>query len=177
VLAIVFLALLFGPFSGNGTIRRFRTTFMGTNDESYKVRVVSRAFIQPYILSHPIGGGQGTTGFNGAREHPGHYLAGFQPDSSYVMRAAETGWIGLALICSLYGFTLVITVRAFFRAKNENLKVIYAACASSFFSYYIAEFAQVAIGGITDVVVYYPLLAIVLRFKTLDNEAATKAIA
>lgn len=177
VMLVIFLALLFGPFSGNSTIRRFRTTFMGTHDESYKVRVLSRAFIQPYILSHPIGGGQGTTGFNGAREHPGHYLAGFQPDSSYVMRAAETGWIGLALICSLYGFTLVVTVRAFFRAKDERLKVIYAACATSFFSYYIAEFAQVAIGGITDVVVYYPLLAIVLRFKTLENDTATKAIA
>lgn len=177
VMVVLFLALLFGPFGNNRTIQRFRTTFIGTNDESYKVRVLSRAFIQPYILSHPIGGGQGTTGFNGAREHPGHYLAGFQPDSSYVMRAAETGWIGLALICSLYGFTLVITVRAFFRARNPKLKVIYAACASSFFSYYIAEFAQVAIGGITDVVVYYPLLAIVLRFKTFENDAATKAIA
>jgi putative inorganic carbon (HCO3(-)) transporter len=177
VAVVVFAALLFGPFSNNRTIQRFRTTFTGTNDESYKVRVLSRAFIQPYILGHPIGGGQGTTGFNGAREHPGHYLANFQPDSSYVMRAAETGWIGLALICFLYGFTLVVTVRAFFRMRDQRLKVIYAGCASAFFSFYIAEFAQVAIGGISDVVVYYPLLAIVLRFKTFQHDLTTAVIA
>ena len=174
VAVVVFLFLLFGPgLSNNRTIQLFRTTLIGTNDESYKVRVEARAFIQPFIRSHRIGGGQGTTGFNGAREHPGNPLANFMPDSSYVMRAAETGWIGLALICFLYGFTLVVTMRAFFRMHDERLKVIYAACASTFFSFYIAEFAQIAIGGISDVVVYYPLLAIVLRFKTFQHDATT----
>jgi cell division protein FtsW (lipid II flippase) len=171
VAAVMFVVLLFGPGGNISTIRRFRTTFQGSKDESYKVRVLSRAWIQPYIRSHPIGGGLGTTGFNGAIEHPGHYLANFQPDSSYVKRAAETGWIGLAIVCILYGFTLIEAIKAFFRARDERLRVVYAACASSLFSFYVAEFAQVAIGSITDVIVYYPIVAIILRSKTNNTDA------
>jgi hypothetical protein len=43
---IVFLFLLYGPFV-NRTIIRFRTSFIGAQDESYKVRETNRAFIQP----------------------------------------------------------------------------------------------------------------------------------
>jgi len=173
VAIVVFLAILYGPFSSVPFVNRFRTTFQGSKDESYKVRILSRAWIQPYILSHPIGGGMGTTGFNGAIEHPGHPLANFQPDSSYVKRAAETGWIGLAIVCILYAFTLIEAVRAYFRAKDEKRKVLYAACASSLFAFYIAEFAQVAIGGTSDVVVYYPIVAIVLRSKIFEADEQT----
>jgi cell division protein FtsW (lipid II flippase) len=135
------------------------------------VRILSRAFIQPYIRSHPIGGGLGTTGFAGARDHPGHYLANFQPDSSYVKRAAETGWIGLGIVCILYYLTLITGIKSFFRVKDEKIKIIYAACVASLFAFYVAEFAQVAIGGMSDVVVYYPILAMILRLKQYDHDA------
>ncbi|MHA4808127.1 O-antigen ligase family protein [Flavitalea flava] len=171
VMGLVMVALLYGPFEGNKTIARFRTTFSGDKDESYKVRVLSRAFIQPYILSHPIGGGLGTTGATGYNTQPGHYLANFQPDSSYVMRAAETGWIGLLIVCILYSVTLITAIKAFFSAKDPKIKVLYMGIATSFFSFYIAEFAQVAIGGITDVLVYYPMVAIILKLKYYDHDA------
>lgn len=170
VFSIVFAFLLFGPFYGGSTIARFRTTFMGTKDESYNVRVLAREFVQPYIRSHPIGGGLGTTGFSGAAEHPGHYLANFQPDSSYVKRAAETGWIGLAIICVLYFLTLKAGLSAYFAATDPKLKVLAAACVTSLFAFYVAEFAQVAIGGVSDVVVYYPILAIILKLKYYEAE-------
>jgi putative inorganic carbon (HCO3(-)) transporter len=170
VSAFLFVLLLFGPFYGNRTIQRFRTTFTGSKDESYKVRILSRAYIQPYVRSHPIGGGLGTTGFSGAKEHPGHYLGNFQPDSGYVKRAAETGWIGLGIVCILYFLTLKSGIRAFFSVRHDSTKVIYAACICSFFAFYIAEFAQVAIGGIPDCIVYYPLVAIILKLKNFDDE-------
>jgi putative inorganic carbon (HCO3(-)) transporter len=169
VCVLTFLALQFGPFSSNSTIRRFRTTFAGTKDESFKVRIISRQFIQPYIRSHPIGGGLGTTGFNGAVEHPGHYLANFQPDSSYVTKAAETGWIGFGLILILYFWTLKVAIHGFFRAKDPKIKIYYSACESSLFAFYIAEFAQVAIGGVSDVVVYFSLVAIILKIKYYED--------
>lgn len=174
---IVLAVLLFGPGESNGTIRRFRSTFSGTKDESYKVRVMSRAFIQPYIRSHPIGGGLGTTGFAGEVDHPGHYLANFQPDSSYVKRAAETGWIGLAIVCVLYFLTLKLGISRYFRARNEKVKVIACACATCMFAFYIAEFAQVAIGGISDVIVYYPMLAMILRLKNYDQNSTPEPAA
>ncbi|HEU4471525.1 MAG TPA: O-antigen ligase family protein [Flavisolibacter sp.] len=169
VSALVLAVLLYGPSGGNKTIQRFRTTFIGAEDESYKVRLIARAFIQPYIRSHPIGGGLGTTGFNGAREHPGHYLANFQPDSSYIKRGAETGWIGLGIVCILYFFTLKVGLKEYFRARNEKIKVLAAACVTSLFAFYIAEFAQVAVGGVSDVLVYYPILAMLLRMNELDD--------
>jgi cell division protein FtsW (lipid II flippase) len=135
------------------------------------VRVVARTFIQPYIRSHPIGGGLGTTGFSGGRDHPGHYLANFQPDSSYVKRAAETGWIGLAIICLLYYLTLQAGLTAYFRAASVATKTLAAACTTSLFAFYVAEFAQVAIGGVSDVVVYYPILAIILKLKNYEVDA------
>jgi putative inorganic carbon (hco3(-)) transporter len=166
----IVLFLLYAPIYGNMTIQRFRTTFAGSKDQSYKVRVLSRAFIQPYIQSHPIGGGTGTTGYDGARNHPGHALAMFQPDSGYVKRAAEAGWSGLIMICVLYTTALITSVKGYFRTKNENVKVIAAGCAAVLFAFYIAEFTQQAIGQMTDVVIYYPILAMLLRLKEYDNE-------
>src|SRR5260221_1230409 len=167
---LVFLILMYGPFSSIGTIRRFRSTFQGTQDESYNVRTLARKFIQPYILSHPIGGGLGTTGFNGAIEHPGHPLANFQPDSSYLTKATEPGWIGLATILILYFWTLKVAIVGFFRVRPPLVKAYYGAAASSLFAFYIAEFAQVAIGGISDVIVYFGLVGIVLKLKYYEND-------
>lgn len=166
----ILLFIIYAPIYGNNTIQRFRTTFVGAKDESYKVRVLSRAFIQPYIRSHPIGGGLGTTGIEGAKKHPGHPLAMFQTDGGYVRRAAETGWSGLAVVCILYFIALYTGIRGFFRSKSDKIKIIYAGCVSSLIAFYLAEFAQSALGQITDSVVYYPMLAIILRLKNYDTK-------
>jgi putative inorganic carbon (HCO3(-)) transporter len=169
VATLVFIFIIYGPIHGNKTIDRFRTTFSAGEDPSYKVRVLSRHFVQPYILSHPIGGGLGSTGATGVATQPGHFLANFQPDSSYLQRAAETGWIGLAITCTLYFVVLLTGIRGFFRTHDEKLRIIYAATVTCLFSFYIAEYAQVALGQITDVVVYYPMLSLILKLKDLDN--------
>lgn len=169
---VIFLLLLYGPYA-NPSIIRFRTSFMGSKDESYKVREVNRAFIQPYIYSHPIGGGLGTTGASGLRFNRGHYLSGFPPDSGYLRKALETGWIGLAIIMILYFMVLRFGVRKYFVSDNDEVKIIYAACIGGIFSFYMAEFAQEAIGQITDIVIYYPMIAIMLKmpyFKGFRQE-------
>lgn len=171
--ALVFIFLLYGPYI-NSTIIRFRTSFMGSEDESYKVRDVNRHTIQPYIWQHPIGGGLGTTGASGLRFNRGHFLSGFPPDSGYLRKALETGWIGLGLICVLYYIILKFGIRAYFRCRDETHKLLYAACTAAIFSFYIAEFAQEAIGQITDVVVYYPMIAIMLRQYQLDKKRAAE---
>ena len=165
----VFLVLLYGPFYGNSTINRFRTTFKGSNDMSYEVRNMNRKFIQPYIYRHPIGGGLGTTGIMGLKYNPGHYLAGFPPDSGYLKTALETGWIGLAILCFLYFVVLKSGIRGFFAPANKKENFVFAACTSSIFSFYIADYAQDAIGQLTDLVVYYPMIAIILKLNYLNH--------
>lgn len=176
ILGCAFAVIMYGPIYGNQTVNRIRSTFNATSDESYKVREVNRAFIQPYIYSHPIGGGLCTTGAAGLHYNPSHYLAGFPPDSGYLKKALETGWIGLIIICVLYFVILKNSIRGYFESKNKNIKIIFAACCGCLFSFYIADFAQDAIGQITDTVVYYPIIALTLRLRTLNAAAEDKSV-
>lgn len=165
-----FLFLMYAPIYSNPTINRFRSSFSGSEDESFKVREVNRKSIQPYIYSHPFGWGLGTTGAQGLQYNPSHFLAGFPPDSGYLKKALETGWIGL-IISMLYYFVVIrYGVRGYFRSRNEGRKVLYAAAVATLFSFYVAEFAQEAIGQISDMVIYYPLIAMMLRMRSFDEK-------
>lgn len=172
VLALLFI--LYAPVYSFPMLNRFRTTFSGTKDESYKVRVLNRAFVQPYIYSHPIGGGLGTTEGSGLRYHPGHYLAGFPTDSGYLKKALETGWIGLILMCTLYFIVMKTAIAGYFRVRSPEAKLIYAAAASVMFSFYVGEYPQSSIGQITDIVIYYPMLGVILRLHEVENRRRLK---
>lgn len=166
---IIFLGLLYVPIYSNPTLIRFRTSFMGKNDESFNTRELSRAMIQPYIRVHPFGGGLGTTGAMGLLYNPGHRLAGFQTDNGYLQSALEMGWIGLGIICLFFFFTLKAGISGYFESTEDRIKFIYAAIIVSLFSFIIAEFAQTAIGQISDEMVFYPLIAIILKLKYFDK--------
>lgn len=168
--------IMYIPIYGNATINRFRTTFSATSDASYEVRETNRAFIQPYIYSHPIGGGLGTTGDAGIQYNPGHFLAGFPPDSGLLKAALETGWIGLAIICTLYFITLKNCIRGYFESKDSNIQMLFAGCFGCLFSFYLADFAQEAILQITGIVVYYPIISLSLRLRDLNKKIKNKPI-
>ena len=170
IATLLLFFLIYVPIYSSGPLNRFRSSFRATKDASYNVREENRKLIQPYIYSHPIGGGLCTTGEPGKRFNPGHQLAGFPPDSGYLRKALETGWIGLIFILVVYFVTLQTTIRGYFSTKNEKRKLIYAAVLSSLFAYYVAEFAQEALGQITDMVIYYPFLALLVRLRQLDKK-------
>ncbi len=162
----IFLVLLYAP-TNNRHVYQFRNTFKGgTKDPSYIVREVNRARIQPYLYSHPIGGGLNTTGTEGLKNNPSHPLAGFPPDSGYLKKALEIGWIGFGLLLFLYFTILKTAVRGYFSNTDRKTKVMFAACAASFFASYMGDYTQEAIGQITDIVVYFPLIAVVLRLRS-----------
>ena len=92
--ALGFAALIFVPTT-NPTIYRFQTAFKPSDDASFNVRKLNQKRIQPFIQSHPLGGGLGATGMWGKRFAPNSFLANFPPDSGYVRVAVETGWVGL----------------------------------------------------------------------------------
>jgi putative inorganic carbon (hco3(-)) transporter len=168
--AITLLALIFGPFYGNATIARFRSTFTGKNDESYAIREVNRKTIQPYMWAHPVGGGLGTTGLFSTLLNPGHPLAGFPTDSGYLKTALEMGWIGLIIRFLFYFAVIRDGIRVYFRSRNPKVKMVAAACISLLFSFFIAEFAQEAIGQFTDVVVLYPMIALILQIRNIEKD-------
>ena len=74
--AIFFVGLIYVPTSNN-TLYRFQTAFKPSDDASFNLRKNNQKKIQPYILSHPMGGGLGATGIWGQKFAPNSYLANF----------------------------------------------------------------------------------------------------
>ncbi|MFM9840186.1 MAG: O-antigen ligase family protein [Cyclobacteriaceae bacterium] len=150
LIALVFLvvcglAILYGPFYGT-SISRIRTTFQPSQDPSMNVREYNRARAQPYIHSHPIGGGVNTTDSEGELLSPGHQLAGFPTDSGFLKTALTIGWIGLIIQMALYLSVIVIGVSNFYKARDPVIKALYGAYIAAFFSLIIANYAQPAMG-------------------------------
>ena len=165
IASLVFIGILYAPVYDNNTINRFRSSFQGSNDESYKVRELARNFVRPYMLSHPLGGGLATTGNLGLALNPGHFLAGFQTDSGYLQAALEIGWVGLIIICTMFFLVLRGGIDGYFNSRDEEMRTLYAAATSALFTFYVGMFAQNTLGHLTDTAFYYPLIAIIIRFK------------
>jgi putative inorganic carbon (hco3(-)) transporter len=145
LLITVFGVLYYGPFYGT-TMTRLRTTFEPSNDASMNVRETNRAIMQPYVQSHPIGGGVNTTDVEGEQFSPGHQWAGFPTDNGFLKTAMNIGWIGLILQLALYFVVLAVGVTNFYAARDPLIRALYAAYIASFFSLVVANYAQSAMG-------------------------------
>lgn len=145
VVIIAFGAVMFGPFYG-GAISRVRTAFNPSQDASMSVREINRARIQPYLQTHPIGGGPNTTDIEGERLAPGHPLAGFPTDSGFLKTGLTIGWIGLILNLVFYFVTIATGVINYYKAKSPLIRNLYLAYVAAFFALIIANYAQPAIG-------------------------------
>lgn len=169
VMALAFAVVLFGPFYG-GNLNRIRSLIRMEEDPSMNVRDVNRDRIQPYLLSHPIGGGLVTTGAAGREYSPGHPLAGFPPDSGYLETALETGWIGLILEMIFLSTVLIVGLRNFFRTKDPTIKNFYAAYLCSFFALTVANYAQDSLGQKPIGLIVYTTFILMFKLKEMDNE-------
>jgi putative inorganic carbon (hco3(-)) transporter len=70
----------------------------------------------------------------------------------------------------LYYCVVRAGIHGYFACRNEKAKNIYAAATCCMFSFYVAEYAQDAVGQITDIVIYYPMIALILRLKNVEHE-------
>jgi len=159
--------ILYGPFY-SGPMRRLKSAFAPNEDSSMQVRDKNRLNIQPYIHSHPIGGGVFTTGDIGHVYSPGHFLAGFQADSGYLKTALERGWIGLILLLILYFVIMKEGLTNYYRSQDPEIRIFYAAYLCAFFSLSIANFTsysmtQKPIGLI--VISIYALMPNMIKFE------------
>jgi putative inorganic carbon (hco3(-)) transporter len=141
VLAFTFIMVV--PIYNNAVINRVRSTFKPSEDPSYLVRDWNRNFVQPYIWSHPIGGGIYTCGLLGTIYNPGHFLSNVPPDSGYMQVLMEQGYIGLLLTLAFYFVLLRIGIQLFYRTKDPELKALNAATVVFMFTFMAGQISQI----------------------------------
>jgi hypothetical protein len=168
---MAFIVVIYGPIYGNPTINRIRSTFEFNEDESLNVRNVNRHAIQPYMHSHPIGGGLGTTGGTpgevafSASYHP---LAGFPSDSGFLKMALEFGWIGLIIQCIAFFIVLQQGVHAYFRTTDRSYKRAYLLAVLTLFCFMMSHYTQVAIGPAPGAFLFYAMIAGIVKLSRIE---------
>ncbi len=158
------------------TIYRFQTAFKPSEDASYNVRAANQKRIQPYIQSHPLGGGLGSTGTWGQRFSPNSYLANFPPDSGYVRVAVELGWVGLLVFCTFLFVILRRGIKNYFRIRDPELKSYCMAMVIIVFVLGVGNFPQEALVQYPLSVYFYLAVALIVVTYKLDKEAREQLI-
>ncbi len=149
---------------------RFQTAFRPSDDPSFNVRTINQRIIQPYIQSHPIGGGLGATGVWGQRFAPNSYLANFPPDSGYVRVAVELGWVGLLLFCILMFTILRAGINNYYLIKDPELKSYCMAMTLVLFALNIANYPQEALVQFPTSTLFFLAAALIQVTYRLDQE-------
>ncbi|WP_347343826.1 O-antigen ligase family protein [Mucilaginibacter sp. JRF] len=170
IMGAVFLVVLINIPTSNPNIMRFQTAFRPNNDDSYNLRKMNQKRIQPYIQTHPFGGGLGATGTWGKRFAPGSYLANFPPDSGYMRTAVELGWVGLTIFCTMVFVILKTGINYFYRIKDPELKTYCLAMTLVIFAYNIANFPQEALVQYPSNLLFPLAAALITVSYRLDQE-------
>ena len=162
------LGILITIPTSNPTLYRFQSAFKPSDDASFNLRAQNQKRIQPYILSHPMGGGLGATGVWGVRFAPHSYLASFPPDSGYMRIAVEMGWIGLLLFGSLLFMIIKTGIDTFYLLRNRELKAYCLAMTIVVFVLGIGSYPQEAIVQFPSNILFYLATAIIQCTLKLD---------
>jgi len=174
ILGAIFFVILINIPTNNATLWRFQTAFKPSDDASFNVRKSNQKRIQPYILTHPIGGGLGATGAWGVRFAPDSYLAKFPPDSGYMRVAVELGWIGLLIYC-IYMFVILKTgISNFFSIKDPELKSYCFGMLLIIFALNIGNFPQEALVQYPTNIFFYLVVALLIVTKKIDTQLQEK---
>ena len=166
---IMFLALI-NISTSNRTLYRFQSAFKPDKDLSYLVRKNNQKRIQPFIQSHPLGGGLGSTGEWGERFAPNSYLAHFPPDSGYVRVAVECGWLGLLIFCTLMFTILRTAINNYYHIRDPELKSYSLAMLLIVCAFNIGNFPQEALVQFPSNVFFYLVAAFIVIFKRMDEQ-------
>jgi len=154
--------------TSNPMIYRIQSAFRPSEDPSVLIRYYNQKRIRPYIYSHPIGSGLGSTGLWARRFTPDSFLAKFAHDSYYVRLAVEVGWIGLALYMMFLFTAIRRGIYYYVRVKDPTIKKLYLALITSLFILAVANYPQEAIDQLPTSLVVYIFIAAVVRLKDFD---------
>lgn len=167
--AVILVVLIFIPTS-NVNLYRFQSAFRPSTDPSYILRKQNQKKIQPFIVSHPMGGGLGSTGIWGKRFSPGTYLASFPPDSGYIRVAVEDGSIGLFIFCVFMFIIMRTGIKNYFLIENQELKIYCLAMTMIIFAYNLANFPQEALVQYPSNILFYLWAAFINITLKLDQK-------
>lgn len=170
----VFIAFLIVMPTGNASLQRFQSAFKPSKDASFNVRKINQKRIQPFIQSHPIGGGLGATGVWGQKFAPNSYLAHFPPDSGYVRVAVELGWIGMIIFCTLMFVIIKTGINNFFTIKDPELKNYCLAMTLIVFTLNVANYPQEALVQYPINIYFNLFAAIICKCLELDKKIQLK---
>ena len=160
--------LLFGPFKNNQVVWRVRTTFEGTKEASAVVRDVNRHAVQPYVWQHPIGGGIGSSGYEGALYSPSHYLSTYQPDGFLPKMLVEEGPVGMFIHLVLMFVFLVYAINGYHKARKPEIKTLFTIIASFYFACAVGEVSQNVPGSYPYVYLYFTFIGLMIKLPELD---------
>lgn len=172
--AFILAVVVFMP-TNNPAVYRFQSAFKPGNDASYNVRAENQKRIQPYIQSHPFGGGLGATGVWGVRFAPHSYLANFPPDSGYVRVAVELGWVGLLIFCVFMFAVLRSGILHFYAIKDPELKSYCLGMVLIVFALNIGNFPQEALVQFPTNIYFYLVIALINVTYRLDQQGRLQA--
>jgi len=164
-----FILLMISPYSPP-SVSRIKTTFEGTKDPSAAIRDYNRHQVQPYLFSHPMGGGIFTTGYEGPKYNPGHFLEDFQPDSGYMKVFAEQGMIGLTILLITYFMILSHALRNFYKSSNPEFQDYSIALISMIFALMVGQYSQFAMGAYPQELFYLGALVFFIKMPYFENE-------
>ena len=168
VFAVSGIVILKG--SSNAVLYRISSAFdPRKSDDTMKVRFENQKLIQPFILSHPVGAGLGSTGVWGKRFSPDSMLAGFAHDSGFVRIAVELGWIGLIIYMIFLYLVLKTSIYYYLRVRNREIKVYYLAFTVIFFQMTLASYPQEVLTMLPTSIIFYLLVAAMVRLKDFDD--------
>ena len=169
--AMLLIAIMNVPIYDNFVINRIRSTFEGSKDHSQMARDINRKTVQPYVYSHPIGGGINTSGVPGILYNPGHYLNQFSADSGYMLVMMEQGPIGLVLTMIFYFVILRMGIKYLYRVRDPDIKTLYLASLVFIFTMMVAQFSQSAIGQYPTILFYLGAAVLIVKLERYDSTA------
>lgn len=164
-----------GPLTNNN-LNRIRSAFAPSDDLSYQVRMNNQARIQPYIQSHPFGGGVGSSGLFGRKYNSKSNLAEFAPDSGFVRAAVELGWVGLLLYCTFYFMVLRRGIIAYFNLTDKKLKGYCAGFVTVAFCLILANFPQQSMNQVPTLLIFYVVMGILDKIDHLEQRKQNESI-
>ncbi len=180
LMAVVFMGLMVAVLAiptVNADHYRVKTAFSvftgdkGARDASFEIRLENQKRIQPFIQSHPMGGGLGSVGAWGRRFSPGTFLANFPPDSGFIRIAVEQGWLGLLLYCAMMFVIFRVGIKNYFKVKDPQVKSYYQVCLTFLFALMVANYPQEAITQLPTNFLFYIIIALLVRLKDFDTTA------
>lgn len=169
--ALLFFGLIHLPTS-NYQLMRFQSAFKKSDDASFNVRAENRKRITPFILSHPFGGGMGTTGVWGMRFSPGTMLSGFAPDSGLYRIAVEMGWVGLLFYLFFWANLLIHGYLGVRKIHDPELKTIALGILSALPAMLLAEYAQDLMNKMPSSLLFWLIIASLFALIRIGSQPA-----